>query len=119
VTEFRSGSEEYRNDGKIIDSTPAPLGWQACYVLDRPLNEEESIKLLARPIILWVTIEFDDGAQEIRHFIADWDGRIIDHLNLEHEFLCVVAPDQNFEELAKQALQEQVYEKLEKQTALS
>lgn len=105
-----------RTKGKIIGSQKADPGWKACYVLDYGTEEDDDIKLLSRHIILWVTIEYEDGEHEIRHFVADWDGEITDFLNIEHEFLCVVAPDQDFEAIARQALKEHLYSKLEKQT---
>lgn len=96
---------------QILSTQPAPLGWFACYVKemeedqDNPANTQASI--IKIPVILWVTVRFQEDTidyEEIRHFVADTDGGIMDYLDVDYPFLCVIDPSADFERAVKAAL---------------
>ena len=91
---------------QIILTQTVPPGWAACYVVDVE-KEAQQASVLSLPIILWVTVRFDEDGEtfeEIRHFVADTDGEIKDFMELDLPFLCIVEPTSDFEKVTRAAL---------------
>lgn len=81
-------------EGNILNKVATPPNWTACYLVEdsKDSNEAEILKL---PIILWVTVEFitdEESYQQIRHYIADPNGDVLDYLEIPYPFLCVIGP---------------------------
>ncbi len=103
----------------IVMTQPAPSGWLACYLGDISQEQQEA-QILKLPIALWAVVEItdDDGEehQEVRHFVADPSGEIIDYLDVGYPFLCVVEPGADIEKRARTAVQEHLQQQEENQT---
>jgi hypothetical protein len=103
---------------QILATQPAPPGWIACYVasIERDIKEADVIRI---PIILWATVRFEEDGEdyeEVRHFIADSEGGIMDFMDLEFPFLCVVEPSGDFDKITRAALAEYNAEQQRKET---
>ena len=103
---------------QILSTQPAPPGWIACYVaaIETDLKEADVIRI---PIILWATVRFEEDGEdyeEVRHFIADSEGGIMDFMDLEFPFLCVVEPSADFDKVTTAALAEYNSEQQRKAT---
>lgn len=92
----------------IVEKTAAPLGWFSCYLAEYDANNQQA-RILVLPVALWVTVEYNEDAetmrQEIRHFVADRSGDIIDYREVDMPFLCIAPPGVDPEVEAKDALE--------------
>ena len=104
-------------DVKIVREVAAPTGWYA-YYLD---HDDHALHML--PVILWVTVEYDDYGsegggeeiddyeppnmvQEIRPFVMMRPGRIVDAQEPLLEFLTILGPGVSHLDLVRRLMKQ-------------